>query len=125
MKNQLSGTVDFISPITEIKGKEKTNTQRTLVITAYEDTDYPKQVAFVAWNKIADQLDTLRQDDIVTVEFKVSSREYNGRFYTEATIIDFTITKQHEERSNKNTSTRNNTAETNSIAEEQNGELPF
>jgi len=127
MKNQLSGTVELISPITEIKGREKNNTQRTLVITAYEDTDYPKSVAFVAWNKIADQLSVSRPNDSITVDFKLSSREYNGRYYTEATIVEFSITKQHDERSPKNTSTETNTAQTatNSSTTEQTGDLPF
>lgn len=127
MKNQLTGTVEYVSEITEIKGREKTNNQRTLVITAYEDTDYPKKVAFIAWNKVADQLDAIRVNDVVTVDFKISSREYNSRFYTEATIVDFSITKQHDERSPKNTSTEANTAQTatNSSTTEQTGDLPF
>ena len=125
MKNQLAGTVELISPITEIKGREKNNTQRTLVITAYEDTDYPKKVAFIAWNKVADQLDAIRVNDVVTVDFKISSREYNSRFYTEATIVEFSITKQHDERSPKNTSTETNTTATNSSAAQQRDELPF
>ena len=62
MKNTLKGTVELVSGTTLIDGKEKQNTQRTLVLTAYADTDYPKKVAFVAWNKVAEQLDAVLHD---------------------------------------------------------------
>ena len=113
MKNQLKGTVELVSGVTLIDGKEKQNTQRTLVVTAYTDTDYPKKVAFVAWNKVADQLDQLRVGDVINIDFKVSSREWQGKYYTEVTVIDYSIISQASETNN------------NSNAGEESDDLPF
>ena len=130
MKNQLTGTVEYISEIMEIKGREKTNNKRILVITAYEDTDYPKKVALIAWNKMAEQLGSLKNDDVIDVEFKLSSREYNGKFYTEATIIDFITRKSNEEKKSGSTRTNETTKTTtqettDKFSGEQSGDLPF
>lgn len=102
MKNTLKGTVELVSGTTLIDGKEKQNTQRTLVLTAYADTDYPKKVAFVAWNKVAEQLDAVSNGYFISVDFKISSREWNGKYYTEATVIDFSIINQASETNNNN-----------------------
>lgn len=46
---------------------------------------YPKQICFLLWNDKTEQLDQLQINEIVKVRFTLASREYNGRWYTDAT----------------------------------------
>lgn len=45
---------------------------------------YPRKICFIAWN---DRVETLRNISIgsaIEVEFRLDSREFNGRWYTDA-----------------------------------------
>lgn len=45
---------------------------------------YPRKICFIAWN---DRVETLRNINIgsaIEVEFRLDSREFNGRWYTDA-----------------------------------------
>lgn len=45
---------------------------------------FPNEICFALWGEKTDQLNDLREGDEVTVTFELISREYNGRYFTEA-----------------------------------------
>jgi hypothetical protein len=51
------------------------------------DTQYPALIAFTAWNTVIDQLDHLTIGSQVEVRFDVSSREYQGKYYSDIKAI--------------------------------------
>lgn len=53
------------------------------VVIEYQDGNYTKTLAVTFFNKL-DQLAGLGVGQEVTVSFSVSSREYNGRWFTQA-----------------------------------------
>jgi hypothetical protein len=46
--------------------------------------DYPKDVCFNTWGAKVDELDNINVGSKIRVSIELSSREYNGRWYTEA-----------------------------------------
>jgi len=55
---------------------------------------FPKKVCFIAWNDKAEILSRLKQGDEVKVSFDLESREYNGRWYTDAKVWKMDVTNQ-------------------------------
>lgn len=50
---------------------------------------YPKQVCLSVWGERCDELENIQIGDTVTAELEISSREYNGRWYTEVRVWKF------------------------------------
>lgn len=44
---------------------------------------YPKKVCISAWNELSDQVEKINVGSDLNVSFDVSSREYNGKWYTD------------------------------------------
>jgi hypothetical protein len=51
---------------------------------------YPKKVALTVWNNNVDSVKQLRLGEKVRVNFRVESREYNDRWYTDLTVWSIT-----------------------------------
>ena len=64
------------------EGRNGTWVKQNFVIET--DGHYPKKVCFTAWGDKADVVANLNSGDPVTVHFDIESREYNGRWYTDA-----------------------------------------
>ncbi|MDO5035740.1 MAG: DUF3127 domain-containing protein [Porphyromonas sp.] len=45
-------------------------------------SEWPRQVCFQLWGEDRIKQANIQMDDVVTVQFELSSREYNGRWYT-------------------------------------------
>lgn len=55
------------------------------VTAIFETTgDYPKNVAFTAMNSTCEQVMQLQVGKLYRISFDLSSREYNGKWYTDA-----------------------------------------
>jgi hypothetical protein len=68
----------------EIKGEGQRGSwvKQSFVTETIES--YPRKICFIAWN---DRVETLRNINIgsaIEVEFRLDSREFNGRWYTDA-----------------------------------------
>jgi len=64
-------------------GESKTgNTWTKHTFVGETEGQYPKKIAFDFMGDRADQVGKLKKGDVVTVSFDVSSREYNGKYYT-------------------------------------------
>ncbi len=64
-------------------GESKTgNTWTKQTFVGETEGQYAKKIAFDFMGDKADQVGKLKKGDVVTVSFDVSSREYQGRWYT-------------------------------------------
>lgn len=90
MDNRLSlrGTVIRLLPVQEGVSKAGKNWRRTTFVIE-TDAQYPRTVCFQLWNDRIDQY-ALREGDHVEVFFDIESREFNERFYTDATAYEIT-----------------------------------
>jgi hypothetical protein len=52
---------------------------------------YPKKVSFTVWNENVDALKALKVGDKVEINFRLESREFNEKWYTDA--VAWKITK--------------------------------
>jgi hypothetical protein len=60
-------------------------------LTEEQNTNYPKQVLFVAWNDVADKVMSVIEGSIVDVKLRLQSREYNGKYYSDIIATDITV----------------------------------
>lgn len=81
MAMELKGkVVQLLQPQTGMGKKGQWKKQEFILET---QSQYPKKVCLSAWGEKIDQYN-LSVGDIVTVSVDLESREYNGRWYTEA-----------------------------------------
>lgn len=58
--------------------------KKQLFVVEEVDTQYPKMIAMTAWNDTVDKLEAKKEGTLVNCGFRLESREYNGRWYTDA-----------------------------------------
>jgi len=81
MSMELKGKViQLLQPQTGMGKKGQWKKQEFIVET---QAQYPKKVCLSAWGDKIDQFG-LKEGDLVNVSVDLESREYNGRWYTEA-----------------------------------------
>ncbi len=67
--------------------------RQTFVIETEEQ--YPKKIAINAWGDLVDAVKQLNVGDKIKVDFRVESREYNERWYTD--VVAWRIVKISEQ----------------------------
>jgi hypothetical protein len=60
-------------------------------LTEEQNSNYPKQVLFYAWNDTADKVMSVIEGSIVDVSLRLQSREYNGKYYSDITATDIKV----------------------------------
>ena len=60
-------------------------TKQTFIAETIET--YPKKIAFIAFSEAVEQLKTVHPGTTMKVDFRVESREYNGRWYTDIRAV--------------------------------------
>lgn len=78
---EIKGRVLQLLPLTTGQGKKGTWKKQEFIIET--QAQYPKKVCLSAWGDKVDQYN-LSIGDMVNVSVDLESREYNGRWYTEA-----------------------------------------
>ena len=78
---EISGKVINILPLQSGSGKNGTWKKQDFVIETM--AQIPRKVCFSLWGDKIDQY-SLKEGDEAEVSFDLESREYNGRWYTEA-----------------------------------------
>lgn len=80
---EIKGTIDNILPAESGTSRDgKAWTKQVFAIVT--EGQYPKTIAFSLFGKTYEAVkDKLRINDEVTIKFDASSREYNGKYYTE------------------------------------------
>ena len=81
MENSITGTIILIQTPTTGEGKNGTWTKNEFVIET--EGDYPKKILFSLFNK-PNEIPKIQPRARVNVFFNLESREYNGRYFTDA-----------------------------------------
>lgn len=85
---QIEGTLQAKLPITTY-GKD--NKKKGGFVINFTEFNRPKQVAFTVFEKQLPSVEALNNGDVVKVDFSVESREYNGKYYTDATAYKIEV----------------------------------
>ena len=82
---QLTGTVASVSPMQTGTSSSGNEWKKNGFMLNYKDGEYEKSAYIQGFNKSADAIEPLKVGQTVTVDFNITSREYNGKFYTDCT----------------------------------------
>lgn len=80
---QLRATIKTILPSEQINSSAGKQYTKQLVVVEYGD-QYPKQAALVFFGKSQELVNSLSVGETGTFHIEITSREYNGKYYTEA-----------------------------------------
>lgn len=111
---EISGKILKVMPLESGEGKNGTWKKQQIIIETTSDK-YPKKVAVQLWGDLTDK--GFQEGAEISVEFDVESREYNGKWYTDAKA--WRINKNtsdspaQQQTSTSNQSTTNSTSTTN------------
>ncbi len=64
-------------------GKSGSNWQKQEFVIETTDSQYPQKICASLWGDKTDMLNSFNIGDTVVVSFDISSREYNGKWYTD------------------------------------------
>ena len=78
---EVKGKVAQLLPLTTGMGKKGPWKKQEFILET--QGQYPKKICFTIWGEKVDQFN-LAVGDLVNVSVDLESREYNGRWYTEA-----------------------------------------
>lgn len=80
------GTVKVILPTETGVSKQGKDWKKSGIVITFQDGSYEKDLAFSVMGDKITQIETIRTGQQVTVSFNLSSREYNGKYYTDAQL---------------------------------------
>lgn len=78
----LTGRITDI--LEEVTGQGKNGMWKKRGFVVETSDKYPKKIHFNAWGDLADNVNAMTKGTNLKVYFELDSREYNGRWYTEA-----------------------------------------
>ena len=84
---QITGTL--VQKLKKINGKSQNGEWQKQDFIISVGDKYPKNVCLSTWNDKCDDLENIQIGDTVTAELEISSREHNGRWYTEVKAWKF------------------------------------
>lgn len=90
MNNEIKGKVVSVPPAHTGMGQRGPWRRQTVVIEC-ESGRYTQKLALECSNNKAEDFGRLRVGDVITANYDVTSREFNGRFYTTANVFDWTV----------------------------------
>lgn len=90
MNNEVKGKVIAVPPAKTGMGQRGPWCRQTVVIE-YESGRYTQKLALECSNSKAEDFGKLRVGDTVTIKYDVTSREYQGNYYTTANAFDWTV----------------------------------
>lgn len=79
---ELSGKMTDV--LEEVTGQGKNGMWKKRGFIVETDDKYPKKVHFSAWGDIADVVKNTTPGGVMKVSFELESKEYNGKWYTDA-----------------------------------------
>lgn len=82
MSLELTGKLIEILP--EQSGEGRNGPWNKISFVVETQDQYPKKVCFDAWKERVDTVKGLKVGDIIRVGFDIESREFNGKWYTNA-----------------------------------------
>lgn len=90
MNNEVKGKVVAVPPAQTGMSQRGPWIRQTVVIE-YENGRYNQKLALECSNAKAEDFGKLRVGQIVTVNYDVTSREYNGKYFTAANAFDWKV----------------------------------
>ncbi len=84
MAHEISGKIFSILPEQTGQGQNGLWVKQTFVIETADR--FPKKICLQAWNDKGELITRLKQGDEVKVFFDLESREFNGKWYTDAKV---------------------------------------
>jgi len=84
---QITGAL--VQKLEKINGKSANGEWQKQEFIISVGDKYPKNVCLSTWNDKCDDLENIQIGDTVTAELEISSREHNGRWYTEVKAWKF------------------------------------
>jgi hypothetical protein len=67
-----------------VQGQGKNGTWQKMEFVIETQDQYPKKVCLSAWGDKLNEVQKANTGDMLKIQFSLESREYNGRWYTEA-----------------------------------------
>lgn len=90
MNNEVKGKVIAVPPAQTGMGQRGPWCRQTVVIE-YENGRYPQKLALECSSSKAEDFGKLLVGQMVTIKYDVTSREYNGRWFTTANAFDWNV----------------------------------
>ena len=90
MRNEIKGKIIAVPPVQRGQGQRGPWSIATVVIE-YEDGRYMNKLALECRSNKAEEFGRLQVGQSGTFYYDVTSREYNGKFYTSANCFDWKI----------------------------------
>lgn len=90
MKNEIKGIVVSVLPAQKGMGNNGPWCRQTVVIE-YESGRYNRKLALECNNNKAEEFGKLQQGQTIVAYYDVTSREYNGKWYTTANVFDWKV----------------------------------
>lgn len=106
MALEISGKIFSILPSQNGQGQNGPWVKQNFIIETADR--FPKKVCLIAWNDKAEALAQLKQGDEVKVSFDLESREFNGRWYTDAKVWKMEVVNQTSTRASEPSRSLNN-----------------
>lgn len=125
---ELSGKIFKVMPLETGEGKNGVWKKQQIIIETTSDK-YPKKVAVQLWGDLTDK--GFQEGAEISVEFDVESREYNGKWYTDAKgwrinkNTSYAPAQQQTSTSNQSTTNSTSTTNNNIGNTEIDEDLPF
>lgn len=85
----ITGTLTHVLEHAEGEGQKGRWVKQPFVIKT--EGQYGKSVAFLAWTKHAEIIQTTPIGTTLTVTYEPESREYNGKWYTDLRVTDVVV----------------------------------
>lgn len=78
---EIKGKLQLILAVTEGQGKNGPWKKQDFVIETFDN--FPKKICMNVWGEKVDELKRYKIGDVLTCSLDISSREYNGKWYTD------------------------------------------
>ena len=92
MALEITGKIFSILPEQSGQGQNGAWIKQTFIIETGDQ--FPKKVCMQAWNDKGEIVSRLKQGDEVKVSFNLESREFNGKWYTDARVWKMEVMNQ-------------------------------
>ena len=90
---QLIGKISQVSDLQQFAGKDGTTKFKRIVVIDYVDGNWMKKLAIELFGARAEGITPQHVGTEVSVQFNVSSREWNGKWYTSAVCENIGLTQ--------------------------------
>ena len=86
---EITGKLSELLPEQGGQGKTGNTWRKRTIVIETLDSQYPKKVCFDVWGDRIDQLQSVAIGDEIEISFDIESREFNGKWYTNAKAWKF------------------------------------